>query len=264
MRRLLGSVRAASSLLASLLLLLAAAMPAQAALTQKGDLFIRFDGGISPNALPRHSRAPISVRLEGTIRQIGGDHPPGLRRMRVALNRAGHIETKGLPVCRQNEIRNLSTAEAIKACGPSLVGSGGYTVRTTLPNQAETVNPGEILLFNGRDHGHSAILAHAYQTEPVPISRLFVFHISHPGGTYGTVINADVPSGLSRHGYLKTIYMDLQRSYTYRGERRSYLSASCAAPAGISKALFPFARASMSFDDGRTLSSVISRTCRVR
>ncbi len=257
-------VGAVAAFLASLLLVLVAATPAGAALTQKGDLFIRFDGGISPSALPRHEKAAISVRLEGTIRQLGGSHPPGLRRMRVELNRAGRIETKGLPVCKQAQIRSLSTAEAIKACGPALVGSGGYTVRTTLPNQDESVNPGEILLFNARAHRHQAILVHAYQTDPAPVSRLFVFHIRHRGGTYGTVLNAEVPDGLSRHGYLKTIYLDLQRSYAYRGKQRSYLSASCAAPAGFNQALFPFANASMSFDDGRTLTSTISRTCRVR
>jgi hypothetical protein len=257
------SVRAGTSLLALLLLSLSAAIPAQAALSQKGNLFVRFDGGISPKALPRHERVPISVHLEGTIRQIGGDHPPGLTRMKVALNRAGQIESQGLPVCREGQIRGLSTEEAIKACGPSLVGSGGYTVITSLAGQEESVKPGELLLFNGKDKGQSAILVHAYQTEPVPISRLFVFRISHRAGTYGTVIDANVPGGLSRHGYLKSIYLDLQRSYSYRGERRSYLSASCAAPAGFSQALFPFAHASMSFDDGRTLSSVVSRTCRV-
>lgn len=240
------------------------ATPTQAALTQKGNLFIRFDGGISPGALPRHEPAPVSVQVEGTIRQIGGDDPPALRHMEVDVNRAGRLETRGLPLCKLSRIRSATAAEALAACGSSLVGSGGYTVRTTLPDQTDTVSPGEILLFNSRDHGRSAILAQASQTEPVPIERVFVFHIRHSGGTYGTVISADVPAGLSRHGYLKSIYLHLGRTYSYRGKRRSYMSASCAAPAGFNQALFPFAHASMSFDDGRTLSSTISRTCRVR
>jgi len=260
----LSWVKAGPALLVALLLLFTGATPAQAALTQKGNLFIRFDGGISPIALPRHERAPLSVRVEGTIRQLGGDSPPALRHMEVAINRAGHLETGGLPICKQSRIRSATAAEVLAACGASLVGSGGYTVHTTLPDQTDIVSPGEILLFNSRDHGQSAILAQASQTEPVPIERVFVFHIRHSGGTYGTVIDADVPAGLSRHGYLKSIYLHLGRNYSSRGQRRSYLSASCAAPAGVRQALFPFARASMSFDDGRTLSSVISRTCRVR
>ncbi|MGH2976587.1 MAG: hypothetical protein ACRDLL_17240, partial [Solirubrobacterales bacterium] len=187
-----------------------------------------------------------------------------LSHMEIALNRAGQLDTQGLPICKQSRIRNANTAEAIAACGSALVGSGGFTVRTNLPDQETTVTPGEVLLFNGRSHGHTTILAHAFQTEPVPIERVFVFDVRHAHGTYGTVVSAEVPTGLSRHGYLNSIYLQLGRAYSYRGKRRSYLSASCAAPAGFNQALFPFAHASMSFDDGRTLSSTISRTCRVR
>lgn len=253
-----------ASVVALVTLLFASATPAQAELSQKGNLFVRFTGGISPGALPRSTAAPVSVRVEGTIRKIGGDDPPALSHMEVALNRAGRLDTKGLPICKQNRIRHADTTDAIAACGSSLVGSGGFTVRTNLPDQETTVTPGEILLFNGRSGGHAAILAHAFQSEPVPIERVFVFDIQrHSHGTYGTVVSAKVPTGISRHGYLNSIYLHLGRTYSYRGKRRSYLSASCSAPAGFSQALFPFAHASMSFDDGRTLSSTISRTCRV-
>jgi hypothetical protein len=69
--------RASLALVVSLVALLSAAVvPAHAELSQKGNLFIRFDGGISPNTLPRSVPAPISVRVEGTIRQIGGAEPP--------------------------------------------------------------------------------------------------------------------------------------------------------------------------------------------
>jgi hypothetical protein len=248
-----------------LVALLFAATPAHAELSQKGNLFIRFDGGISPGALPRSTPAPVAVRVEGTIRRIGGEDPPALSHMEVALNRAGRLDTTGLATCKQSRIRSVNTAEALKACGEALVGSGGYTVRTSLPDQEPTVTPGEILLFNARDNGHPAVLAHAYQSEPVPIERVFVFDIQRRShGTYGTVISAEVPKGLSRHGYLHSIYLHLQRTFTYRGKRHSYLSASCAAPKGFTQALFPFAHASMSFANGQVLSSTISRTCKVR
>ena len=53
-------------------------------------------------------------------------------------------------------------------------------------------------------------------------------------------------------------------SSLYRGQRRSYLSATCDAPAGFPGATFPFAHASMTFADGRTLSSTLTRSCKVR
>lgn len=238
---------------------------AKAELTQRGDLFVRFSGGISPRALPRRLAAPISVHIEGTIRQIGAAAPPALSHIEVALNRAGNLETAGLATCSRDRIRDVSSAVAIRACGPALIGDGGYTVRTTLPSQTTTVSPGEILLFNSRDHGHPSILAKATQKEPVPLRGLFVFSIRHlRSGTYGYVIAADVPPGISRDGYLKSIYLHLGRTYAFRGRRHSYLSAACPAPAGFRSALFPFAHASMSFDDGRTLSSTLTRSCQVR
>ncbi|HET9153693.1 MAG TPA: hypothetical protein VFN85_06230 [Solirubrobacterales bacterium] len=251
--------------LLAVLLAAIAATDAEAELTQKGDLFVHFDGGIAPRALPRRAAAPISVHVEGTIRQIGGAAPPALSRIEVALNRAGRLETEGLPVCTRGRIRDAGPAEAIGACGPALIGSGGYTVRTTLPGQTVTVSPGEILLFNSRDHGRPSILAKASQSEPVPLRGLFVFSIRHRRrGAYGYVIAARVPPGISRDGYLKSIYLQLGRTYAFRGRRRSYLRAACAAPAGFRSALFPFAHASMSFADGRTLSSTLTRSCRVR
>jgi hypothetical protein len=258
-------MRRAVYFLAVLSLVLLAPAPAGAELTEKGNLFIRFDGALTPNALPRQSRVPISVRIEGMIRQIGGDSPPALRQMEVAINRAGHLDTKGLPVCKRNRLRGASSAEAIEACGSALVGDGGYTVGTTLPDQADTVSPGEILLFNSRNRGQATVLAQAFQSEPVPLERIFVFKIRHRRrGAYGYTVAADVPVGLSRHGYLKSIYLHLGRTYAYRGRRHSYLSAACPAPAGFSVAVFPFAHASMSFVDGRTLASTLTRSCRVR
>jgi hypothetical protein len=50
--------------------------------------------------------------------------------------------------------------------------------------------------------------------------------------------------------------MTLHRTYDYRGKRRSYVSAACTA-------LFPFARATYSFDDDQALSVPLSRSCRV-
>ena len=108
------------------------------------------------------------------------------------------------------------------------------------------------------------IFGHVYGDDPAPTSDLIVFEIKHPAGTFGTVLHGTLPESLTRWGYLKRISLRLQRKYTYRGERLSYMSAPCRAPRGLNKAAFKFAFASMLFDDGRTLSSKLTRTCRVR
>ena len=58
--------------------------------------------------------------------------------------------------------------------------------------------------------------------------------------------------------------MNLGRNFTYRGKRRSYLSASCPAPKGFSRAPFPLARAGFAFKGGRKLGATLVRSCGVR
>ncbi len=245
-------------------MLAAAASLAQAELTARGDLFIRFSGGIAPNALPREARAPISVQITGTVKTLSGSRPPALRGISIAINRGGRLDARGLPVCRQSQIEPSTTREALEACGPALVGGGHYAADVAFPEQSAFPSRGRILAFNAVVNGKRAILAHVYGENPVPITRIIVFSIRETGGTYGTVLTGALPATLNRWGYLRRISLTLHRNYTYRGQPRSYLTAACNAPAGFPGAVFPFAQASMSFADGRTLSSTLTRSCRVR
>jgi hypothetical protein len=254
----------ALALTIALTLSLAIVSLARAELTEEGDLFIRFDGGISPKALPRAEPAPIAVRVEGTIRSATRENPPPLRRIKIALNRGGKFDTVGLPICRRPEIDPANPAEALATCGDAFVGGGGYTATESLADQPPKVLRGEILLFNSKENGRQTILGHVYQAKPIPLDGTIVFHVSHSSGTYGTILTGQVPESINGDGYLTSIFLQLQRRYSYRGRARSYLTASCSAPAGFTKAIFPFAQTSMSFEDGRTLTSTLTRTCSVR
>jgi len=237
---------------------------ASAELVERGDLFVKFDGGISPTALPRHSRAPISVDVDGTVKTLSGERPPALRRIAIAINRGGRLDTKGLPTCRRARIEPASSTQALATCGPALVGEGRYVAALALPEQLSFPLHGRVLAFNAVVGGRRAILAHVYGRTPIPNSRVFVFHVHSGQGTFGTVLTANLPASLNRNGYLKKISLDLKRDFVYRGRQRSYLSAACAAPAGFSSAAFPFVRVSMAFADGRKLASTLIRTCRVQ
>jgi hypothetical protein len=261
-------VRARAKLLlaASLALALAALLAASAGaeLTEKGGVFVHFGGGISPRALPRHHNAPIAVRIEGSVKVPAGHRPPSLSRIRIALNRRGRLYTRGLRVCRRSQIQSATPSRALGVCGPALVGSGGIVARTSLADQSPYLMRGNVLLFNSVAHGRPAILAHVFQSAPAPITNIIVFQIRRARGAFGTVITAGLPPVLEHNGYLKSIFLRLQRTYAFRGRTRSYLSAGCPAPKGFPLAIFPFARASMSFDDGRTLSATLIRTCKAK
>jgi hypothetical protein len=236
----------------------------KAELTASGNLFITFDGGILPEALPRDARAPITVWISGQVRTLSGETPPSLRQVTIGLNRDGRLDTRGLPTCAKAEIDLASSTEALAACGDALVGTGKYRARTKFPEQSQSPSHGRILAFNTTIGGKPAILGHVYGKQPAPSTGIVVFHITHPRGTFGTVLTGTMPETLTRWGYLKRNSLKQHRNYTYKGSPHSYLSAPCHAPSDLNQASFQFAYASMAFDDGRTLSSKLTRTCRVK
>jgi len=190
--------------------------------------------------------------------------PPPLRNVTIALNRAGVLDTRGLPTCSKGRLEGSTSSQALASCSDALVGRGRYRARTTFPETPPQPTVGTILAFNAKLHGRQAIMGQVHSVTPVNSTSVIVFEIKHPSGTFGTVLSGRVPSALSKYSYLKRISLRLQRTYSYRGKSHSYLSAPCSAPAGLSKASFPFVKASLSFADGRTLSATLTRTCKVR
>lgn len=259
-----GKKRLVAVVLAATLVFALVAEMAGAELTERGDLFIRFNGGISPSALPRKQLAPIAINVSGTVKTLSGERPPALRGIKIELNRGGVLNSRGLPKCHYSDLIASYPDEAMEHCGSALVGEGVYKANTAFPEQATFPSQGHILAFNGIYEGREAILAHIYGTEPVPITRVLVFHIHHKGGTFGTVLAARLPQAVNHYGYVIRVALKLFRRYVFHGQQRSYVSAACAAPAGFSAASFPFARTSMTFEDGRRLSSTLTRSCQVR
>jgi hypothetical protein len=236
---------------------------AQAEVVERGQLRVSFDGKLSPHALPRHGVAPVEVAVAATIGSASGGALPQLRQISIAINRSGRFTPQGLPRCHLRDIQPSTTANALEACGPSLVGRGHFSAKVLLAQQAPFPSEGEIFAFNGVLHGRPAILAHVYGTDPVPVSYTLPFEILVTKGTYGTVLRASLPGVTGDSGYITGLSLKLGRSFSYRGQRRSYLSAGCPAPAGFPGAVFPFARASFGFG-GRALTSTLTRSCGVR
>src|SRR5215218_7409841 len=97
-----------------------AAAPAEVA--QKGSLRVKFDGRLTPTRLPRLGTRPVAVSIAGRITTTNGSEPPQLRQIGIAINRHGHIDYNGLPVCRLEQIQPSTTENALAACGASKVG----------------------------------------------------------------------------------------------------------------------------------------------
>jgi hypothetical protein len=89
--------------------------------------------------------------------------------------------------------------------------------------------------------------------------------ISHPTeGQFGTVLSTTVPKIAGGAGYLTAIGLSFGRRYRVGNSERSFLSASCSAPAGFPGAVFTLARGSFFFADGHRSTVSLTRSCSVR
>jgi len=237
---------------------------AQAEVRQVGNLRLSFSGGFAPHALPRERPAPITLDVSGAISTTDGTHPPALSRIEVGLNRNGHLSTVGLPACTTGDLQTTTTASALDRCRPALVGRGQFKAEFEFPGLGPVPSSGPILAFNGRQAGKPALLFHLYTANPARFTFVLPLTISRTKGRFGTILTGDIPKLASGLGSVSQIELKIGRNYTYKGQQRSYLSASCGAPPGFPGASFTLARGSFKFADGRTIAAPLSRTCKVR
>ncbi len=258
-----GSVRLRVAAACLALFGLGLASLASAETIQRGGVRISFKGEISPTTLPREGVAPVSVKVGATISSTDKKKgPPQLTRISIAINAEGRLDPTGLPVCRIEDIQPATNQKALAACRDSLVGSGAFAAEVALSNQVTYPSHGRMLAFNGTYKGRPAILAHVYGTEPVPTSVTLPFVIGHTSGTFGTTLTAVLPK--AENNYVTALELVLHRQFTSHGKARSYASAGCPAPKGFPGAVFPFAKASFSFADGRKMSSTLTGRCEAR
>lgn len=250
----------------SLLLLgILAASLAQGERAQRGNLIVSLNGGIVPRQLPRDRPAPVGIRLAGQVRTADDSPLPRVKRVELALAGRGLLFTRGLPVCRRAQLSAASSRQALERCGPALVGEGRLDAEVFVPHQAPFQIRTHLLAFNGRTRkGGAAIWVHAFTADP-PVSIVLPFIVRHRrGGDFRTALVIAIPSAVGSLPHLASFQITLSRRFSYRGKRRSYLSASCPIPPSFTAGFLSLARATYTLADGRRLRAETVRSCRAR
>lgn len=253
-RRAVALHGAALALIAALALLIATAAPAE--LIGGEGVRVSVSGGLSPKRLPRHGRAPVTVTIDGHITATAKGSLPQLAAVSFAFSRGGALDLSG-PKCRLGRIDPSTSAEALLACRPSLLGEGHFSADVRFPEQSPFPSEGKVLAFNGVLRGRPAIFAHIYGTQPVPTSYVLPLEVHHAKGTFSTRLDASLPQATGRWGYVTGLSLRLGGAGA-----RGFLSAGCPAPAGFPGALFPFVRASFTFAGQKPLTTTLNRYCK--
>ena len=260
----LGPKSAAAAAAIACLSALALATSSSGEVVREGNLQGSFSGGISPSKLPRTELAPVTVQMGGKIATTDRSVPPKLQRIVLAINSHGKLQSKGLGTCSLGKLNSLPAAQARAVCGDALIGHGNVTSRVSLPGQGAFASNADLLAFNGKLHGRSAVLAQVSSGAPLPLTYVIGFEVKKAGGTFGTQLVAALPPIASEYGYISAFSLSLSRQYESHGQKLSFASASCPAPPGFPGAAFPFVKASYEFADGRRLAATLTRDCKVR
>jgi hypothetical protein len=195
---------------------------------QVGNLVLSHDGGISPTKLPRHEQAPVDAFISAAIATVDGSHLPAAREALIDLDRNIHVNAEGLPVCKGSQLGSRRTDAARRVCREAIVGRGNARVEIAFPEQPSIMASSPLTMFNGGVRGRkTTIFIHAFITVPVPAAVVTTVELTPTPGKYGTRIVAKVPPIAGGSGSLTDARLEIDRKFTYKGRKVSYLTASC-------------------------------------
>ena len=223
--------------------------------TPEMEIFI--EGGITPKKLSKKTPTPITLNIEGSIKNIKEptERPPALSTLALEFDKHGAINTKGLPTCSVSKLQNTTTQAAESACKPSLVGKGEVEAKIKFPEQSEFPAKGPLLIFNGTPQGGKPVLIfHVYADVPAPTTFVTSGVISKAHGKYGTSTLIQIPTIVGGQGSLTAFQAKIQKSWTYKGKKQSLLTATC--PTGKL-----FAHGAFAFANGTSVSGEIIKPC---
>ncbi len=229
--------------------------------SQRGNLVVSLDGGLTPLKLPRDRPAPVGVHLEGGLKTTDGGLLPRVTTVELGLPGRRVLTTRGLPTCTPGKLRDATREQALAACGDALVGHGRVETLVLLPNQQPFLIRTTLLAFNGTVGGERAVVAYAFAADP-PTVVVIPFLIRHREGRFGTVLVAHLAPTLGPWPRFAHFELALSRRFAYRGRTYSYLSATCPIPRSNTAGFFSFARASFKLEDGGEVGIGIARSCR--
>jgi hypothetical protein len=238
----MGPLRRGAILLVAVALLSAGLAAGAAGETVQSDnLIVSIDGGISPTKLSRKTPEPIGLSVSGTIKTADGSRVPVLKTLSLQFDRHGQIYTKGLPTCSVGKLASTLTAQARKICGPALVGGGRVTAEVALPEQQPFDASGPLLIFNGKPRGGRPVLIfHVHADVPAPTTFVTTGMVNKSSGRFGTETLIKIPTIVAGQGSLIAFQANLKKTWTYRGRKRSLLTASCPTGSLLAHGVFAF------------------------
>jgi len=248
------------TLIASFAALVAIAIPASAAFA--GETVTGPDGNtqsieasVAPKALYKKTASPAALNVEvKTGKSDGGVPSPAVHDV-IDFDQNLALATKGLATCSATQLQNTTTEAAELACGKAKIGSrlGDHV----LPLGSLYTEPTKVTAFNGVPQGGKpVVLLHAYGTSPIQTTLVLVGTVSNYGKEgFGPRLDVTIPPIAGGAGVITDFKVKIQKSWTYKGKKMSFVNAKCPASRKLKY------RGAFTYADGTTIDADTTQAC---
>jgi hypothetical protein len=248
------------SLIASLAAFVAIAISASAAFA--GETVTGPDGNtqsleasVTPKALYKKTASPATLNVEVKTGKSDGGVPSPATHDVIDFDQNLSLTTKGLPTCNPALLQSTTTEAAELACGKAKIGSGSAT--TLLPLSILYTEPTKVTAFNGVPQGGKpVVLLHAYGTTPLQTTLVLVGTVSNLGKEgFGPRLDVTIPPIAGGAGVITDFKVKIQKSWTYKGQKMSFVNAKCPASKKLKY------RGAFTYADGTTIDADTTQAC---
>jgi hypothetical protein len=165
------------------------------------------------------------------------------------------IFSKGYPTCDAGLLQNTSTEVALEQCKRAKIGSGEGTADLVVGSKIFPVTTA-ITAFNGvPTGGKPVILLHTYSQSPIQTTIVLVGTVTNLNKEgYGPRLDVSIPLIAGGQGAITGFHVKIFKTFSYKGKKRSYVSATC-----LSKKMK--SRGQFIFRDGESLTPQVVQKC---
>lgn len=213
------------------------------------------DSLIAPKKLSKKKLTPATLKVTTLTTSTTKPVPSPAIHATIDFDKNAALFTKGLPTCNPSKVQNQSTENAERACRGAIIGSGqaiAYLQAGQLYEVHQTVTA-----FNGTPKGgHPTVILHTYGTTPLQTSLVLVGTVlSYNKEGYGPRLELEIPLLAGGTGALKEFEVKINKKWTYKGVKRSFISAKCPKSKKLK------ARGKFDYRDGESLTAFSKQSC---
>jgi hypothetical protein len=212
---------------------------------------------LSPKKLSKSEQTPVTLNVvtaTATTTAANGVPVPAVKAV-VDFDKNTKLFTKGVPTCDASKLQSTSTEIALRECGRAKIGGGKATALIPVGEKVFT-EPTTVTAFNGVPQGGKpVVLLHTYGQSPIQVTIVLNGVITNYGKEgYGPRLSVNIPLLAGGTGALTDFQTSIGKKFTYKGKKRSYVSAECRKS--------PLkARGAFTYRDGQSLTAFSTQGC---